>query len=377
MNFFQGVMSGLKQSVLGPDAADPNTTATAYQKLQQQLADQYGQAQQKFEADPNNKGKQYSAPDALTRWSDQVNAMIQSGDPILMKEGLAELSQVNAAGARPENQHTPTAAIQEYQLAQQQGYGGTFADYQKMMHPGTNVHVNVNSGDKLMPISDAKQLVLPNGQAPVGMTLNQAMAGGAQLVQSDTQRQAGAAVDSLTGGMQDLGQALNEGGMQDAVSGQATQLRTGGGVTGALVDTALNAAGVPLNPAAARATAASKQVTGQLTKLLSGAGASEEEYNRVLSQVPAPGQSVTMQKENWKRTQANIQALTKRARAAGIQTPEYTPTDISNAKVTSPIPDLLKRGIGSASSRANAAISKGKKAANQFVTKSGISYTVE
>jgi len=48
------------------------------------------------------QGSGYQEPDPLTRWKQQVDAMVNSGNPVLQKEGLNQLSQYHSRATTPD-----------------------------------------------------------------------------------------------------------------------------------------------------------------------------------------------------------------------------------------------------------------------------------
>ena len=368
MGILDNYMTGFSNAVLG---ADPAQAASVYQKLQDQLSGKYSQAKAAFEADPNNKGKQYQAPDPLQRWSDQVNGMITSGDPTLQKAGLEQLSLYQQRATAPESAAKLPAAVQEYQYAVGQGYKGSFQDWQIAQKAAgrSTVNVSVNQNDKPMSVSDAKDLVLPNGGTPLGMTVNQALQAGATFKQDSNQTTQGTSVDTVGAAVADLEKATN-GGIPDAVTGTALQYRTMPGVVGTAVNYTLNRAGVPVTDNDAKLVSASRTLASNLTKMMSGAGASDEEYQRVMAQVPAPGQSPEVFRQNLEQTKRNLQFYTMRARNAGVPVKEYTPTPTAKPKVNNRLPANIQKQIDQGANAVGTAV-------KNFATKSGIQYTVE
>lgn len=147
-DMLSAMMKGYANRVLGPESNEPTPeqTASAYSQLQQAMNQQYDAQRQQFESNPANSGKQWSAPDPVTRLNDQIDAMIKSGNPALMKRGLELLGTVKPSTA------APAAAIQEYQYATSQGYKGTFADWKAAQKQGTTVNVSTGGrGSYLTP----------------------------------------------------------------------------------------------------------------------------------------------------------------------------------------------------------------------------------
>lgn len=146
----ESIIQGYSNAVLGPDTSGASQqTADAWQTLNDALNQKYANQKKMFESDPNNDGKQYQAPDPMTRFKDQVSAMISSGNPLLQKRGIELIS------APTSNSNTP--AIKEYQYALRQGYKGDLKDWKKLYQAGTTVNVNTgNDGQGVYLTKDQK-----------------------------------------------------------------------------------------------------------------------------------------------------------------------------------------------------------------------------
>lgn len=123
------------------------STASAYARLQDAINQDYSQQKKMFESNPDNAGKAWVPPDPTERLRDQIDAMIVSGDPGLQQRGLQLLGTVKPSSAKP------TASIQEYQFAVNQGYQGTFHDWKQEQKAGTTVNVSTGQarGQYLTP----------------------------------------------------------------------------------------------------------------------------------------------------------------------------------------------------------------------------------
>lgn len=142
--FWESMIQGYTDRVLGPDqGAAAQSTASAYQQLQSALNEKYEQDRLAFEQDPSNQGQAYKLPDATTRWGDQINAMITSGNPTLQQQGLGMLEDYYNKTATASASSMP-AAVKEYQYAvKNDGFTGTFQDWKEAMKSGG---VNVTVG---------------------------------------------------------------------------------------------------------------------------------------------------------------------------------------------------------------------------------------
>lgn len=317
MGILDGILKGYTSAVLGPDPMD---TANAYNKLQSELNTRYDTDKQKFEADPANTGKAYALPDPLQRWQDQVNGMITSGDPTLMKEGLAQLSQYNQRATQPMSGSDAPSAVKEWQALRAQGDDISLKDYlrEKQSRGGTTVKVQVGQAAKEIPYTDLKNFVWPDG-SPVmpGTTGQQLIDGGARPIQSEQQRVAGAGGDVLeqsTEGMTDTAAAAVGTPAENVLN----ELRTRPGLIGELADMGLNLAGVPMKEAPAKFINYRASVVQQTVKLMSGASATDQEksdYQRMLPKLTEP---LDVQLIKIKQANDFADAIIERNIAAGI-----------------------------------------------------------
>ena len=283
MGLFDQIQKGLADSILGPD---PAAAAGAYKRLQDELTSKYNSEKQAFEADPANKGKSYSIPDPVTRWGDQVNAMITSGDPILQQVGLQQLSSYQQRATAATTTDAPSS-VKEYQYAQGQGYQGTYQQWvlDKAAANKSSFNVSVAPAQQLLGLKDSMGLVNKNGEhPPVGIPLGELPGRGYRPMLSDTQRQAGTAGDVLQTSTAGLGQNLDTGGTP--ASNVVNELRTSPGVVGGVADTLLSAAGVPMTTSAVKFNNYKTSVTQQTVKLMSGASATEGEMATYRSMLP-------------------------------------------------------------------------------------------
>ena len=80
------------------------------------------------------------------------------------------------------------AQIQAYQFARQQGFEGTFMEYQTALKRAGASNVSVSVGEKPLSVSDLNKLRLPDGSPlPPGTTMNQAAAAGATAITAEEQ----------------------------------------------------------------------------------------------------------------------------------------------------------------------------------------------
>ena len=329
MGLLDGILKGVENSILGPNPAD---TASAYKRLQDELSSGYNQKKQAFEANPENKGKQYQMPDAITRWGDQINAMIISGDPVLQQNALQQLGDYQQRITSVQRGTEAPTSVREYQYAQMQGYQGLFQDWLKARAEASrsNINVNIAKQDQPMSVSDAKQVVLPNGELAFGMTPNQARAAGGKIVLSDTQRQAGTAGDILNANQQLLEQNLNPS--KNKVEAVSNELRTMPNVVGTVLNTGLNIAGVPMSDAAAKFELAKSNISQQQLKLMSGASASEQEMQQYRDKLPKFTDSAAIQRLKFQQAAQFADSVIQRNSQAGVKPSSAKPSSTEWSK---------------------------------------------
>lgn len=159
MNLMESIIKGYTDRVLGPDQnAAAQSTASAYQQLQDALNQKYQTEQQEFEANPANQGQAFKMPDSMTRWGDQINAMITSGNPVLQQQGLGMLQDYMTKSAAGPSANSMPAAVKEYQYAvKNDGFTGTFQDWKEAMKSGgTNINLNTGSQRGIYLTKDEK-----------------------------------------------------------------------------------------------------------------------------------------------------------------------------------------------------------------------------
>lgn len=160
-------MAGFIRTLFGDDDTHPKDVARAYYELNQQLSmdegtmeeqqwrklfDQAGKAgispaglydpeqgQMRYEPEPVSE---------LDRWKNQIDGLIQSGNPILQQEGLSMLAQYRAHASSPLSD-SRTATQKDYAYARSQGYEGSLIDYKREFgNKGTTI-TNVMGGNNL------------------------------------------------------------------------------------------------------------------------------------------------------------------------------------------------------------------------------------
>lgn len=337
------------------NALSAQGTASAYQRLQQAIADDYGQQKKNFESDPNNKGKTWQAPDPAERFNDQVQAMILSGDPALQARGL-ELMTPDAAPK-------PTEFQRNFEYMKQANPELTEMQYFQMLHPGpsqTRVSVNLPKMDQPMTVEDLQKLQWPEGVIPLpGMTMRDAGNAGARIAQTTEQSKSGQSLDTLQGSMTQLRENIDAS--SGPVEGITSTLRNQPNMVGQAINTGLNIAGIPNSDKAVKFDVANRQTAGQITNLFNGAGASDQEFQRWQSLQPLLTDDAQARAIKFNGRNEMIKDMTRRAREKGSNVQEY---NVPNVK----IPERKKPSNPEAKQDAQP---------KQRVTKSGVKYTVE
>lgn len=315
MGFLDKIAKGYSNAVLGPDGSQ---TANAYAALQQELSSKYNKNKEIFEADPANAGQQYKMPDPLTRWQEQIDAMIKSGDPMLMKEGLGQLSQYQQRATATTTVEAPSS-VKEYQFAQSQGYGGSYQQWvlDKAAANKSSFNVNVNPAQQLLTLKDSMGLVNERGEhPPVGIPLGELPSMGYKPMLNDTQRQAGTSGDVLQNATTALGENLDPGGTPAA--NVVNELRTSPGVIGNIADTLLSASGIPMTSTAVKFNNYKTSVTQQTVKLMSGASATEGEMATYRGMLPKFTDSPETKRIKFQQAQEFANSVINRNAAAGV-----------------------------------------------------------
>ena len=316
MGLFDQIQKGLTDSILGHD---PAAAAGAYKRLQDELTSKYNNEKQTFEADPSNKGKAYSIPDPVTRWGDQVNAMITSGDPILQQAGLQQLANYQQRATAATTTEAPSS-VKEYQYAQGQGYQGSYQQWvlDKAAANKSSFKVTVNPTQQLLGLNDSMGLVNDQGEhPPVGIPLGELPGRGYRPMLSDTQRQAGTAGDVLQSSTAGLGQNLETGGTP--AGNVVNELRTSPGVVGSVADTLLSAAGVPMTTSAVKFNGYKTSVAQQTVRLMSGASATEVEMGTYISMLPKFTDSPETKRIKFQQAAGFADAVIQRNAQGGVR----------------------------------------------------------
>lgn len=312
MGILDGLITGYTNAILGPA---PTDVGGAYSKLQTELNSKYEKNKQAFEADPANAGKAFQMPDALQRWNDQIQGMMTSGDPVLQKEALEQMNDYYKRATDVAADNTPTS-MREFTLAQQ---NPEYADYlaEKQRRGGTNVNVNIPQGEKWVPLDKLGDFTQADGSPiPPGTTYDELRAMGAMPVQTQQQVKSGVGTDLMVSSMKDLRDSIDTA--PTATQQITSTLRNMTGLPGAAANIALNAMGNKATVSDTKFNNSTRMLTGQITNLMNGAGASEGERDYWASlQAQVANDPITRRiKYNAMVDFANTMA--NRARKAGV-----------------------------------------------------------
>lgn len=280
------LMEGYSQRVLGGNSGSAKqnsavNTASAFQRLQQAISDDYSMQKKNFESDPSNKGKSWSMPSATERFNDQVQAMILSGDPNLQERGLALMT--------PDAMEKPTEFQRNFEYMKSANPGMTEMQYFQMLHPGpasTRVNVNLPKQEQMVSIDDAQKIVMPDGSnPPVGSTYSWVAANGGKTVKTKDQSESAATADVTEQSLEEMRKA-NPNTTSEPIPAAVAELRSMPGVVGQLSNTVLNAAGVKQKPGDVAFTTRRGQAASNITRMMSGANASDPDVARTIALLP-------------------------------------------------------------------------------------------
>lgn len=311
-SFMQGYINRVNAQNGGGRAANntlaAQNTASAFQRLQDAISQDYSQQQAQAKA----AGREWKMPSPTERFNDQVQAMILSGDPALQERGLALMT--------PDAMDKPTDFQRNFEYLKQANPSLTEMQYFQMLHPGpaqTRVNVNLPKVDQPMSLEDLQRLRLPNGQpVPIGTSMREAGAMGAQVGQTKEQSEKGLAAEVSAGAIKQLGENLNPTTtVKDTV---IESLRNAPGLIGQVSSVAAGAAGIPTNPGAVKFTQSSQQAAAQTLKILSGASATDEEFQRIKNLYPQLTDSPETKAIKYNSMLDQTQAIVDRAKSQGV-----------------------------------------------------------
>ena len=339
------------------NAMTAQNTASAYQRLQEAISQDYAQQKENAKA----AGQEWQMPSSTERFNDQVQAMILSGDPALQERGLALMT--------PDAMDKPTEFQRNFEFMKAANPGMTEMQYFQMLHPGpaqTRINVNLPKIDQPMSLEDLQRLKLPNGQpVPIGTSMREAGAMGAQVGQTKEQSDKGSAAEISADAIARLGENLNPTStVKDTV---IESIRNAPGLIGQVSSIAAGAVGIPTNPAAVKFSQAQSQASTQLLKIMSGASATDTEYERIKAQFPQIGESPATKAIKYNTMLDQTQAIVERAKSQGVTgLPDMS--KIPRARVP-----VERKPRGSAAP----VVPQAPKAPETRTTKSGLTYTVE
>jgi hypothetical protein len=310
-SFMQGYINRVNAQNGGGRAANntlaAQNTASAFQRLQDAISQDYSQQQAQAKA----SGQEWKMPSPTERFNDQVQAMILSGDPQLQERGLALMT--------PDAMDKPTDFQRNFEYLKQSNPNLTEMEYFKTLHPGQNTRINVNLPKMDQPISleDLQKLQLPNGQpVPIGSSMRDAGNMGAKIAQTNQQGSTGSAAQVSADAIKTLGQNLNPtSNIKDTV---IESMRNAPGIVGQVSSVAAGAAGIPTNPAAVKFNQSQSQASSQLLKIMSGASATDEEYQRIKSLFPQMTDSPEAKAIKYNTMLEQTQAIVDRAKSQGV-----------------------------------------------------------
>jgi hypothetical protein len=367
MSILQDMMQGYVEKTFGRQsgatkAGEAQNTATAYQQLQDAIAQDYRQQKEQFESNPANKGQSWSTPSTEERFNDQVQAMIMSGDPNLQARGLQLMT--------PDAQTKPTEFQRNFEFMKQAQPGLTEMEYFKMLHPGpasTNVNIKM---DQPMSVDDMQKLMLPNGQPPIpGMTMRQAGEMGARIAQTKEQGAQGVSTDVMGNAFDSLHDNIDPS--NNPKQAALDVVRTNPGMVGQAANFIAGVAGIPSNPKADKFQQSTSQLSAQMLKLMSGASATDQEYERIRNLYPQQTDSPETRRIKYNAMLAEAEAMSKRAKAQGV----------TNVPDFSRIPRFNVNKAPASSQQTQQPqqqqVIPQKKGPIQRTTKSGVTYTVE
>lgn len=305
VNAQNGNRSGNTASV---NAMTAQNTASAFQRLQAAIAEDY--KQQKADADAN--GRQWSMPSSSERFNDQVQAMILSGDPALQERGLALMT--------PDAMDKPTEFQRNFEYLKQSNPNLSEMDYFKMLHPGpasTRVNVNLPKQEQMVSIDDAQKIVMPDGSnPPVGSTYAWVAAHGGTTVktkdQADTESSAGTTANASKN-LSETSVNLSDKPGRSILN----EARTMPGIIGQGINVAANAVGLPQTQTEAQFGVYRQQLASSITKQLSGSAASDQDVARVLAGLPSYSDSPMQRNVKLKAVQQQVSQLVGSAKSRG------------------------------------------------------------
>lgn len=313
----KGFMSQIAGPAAGPSAAD---TSSAYAQLQQAINQDYSQQKKNFETNPDNKGKSWTPPSAQERLRDQIDAMVLSGNPMLQQRGIQLIGTIKPGDK--------TAFAKDYELLKGENPELKAMDVYNKLHPGraqTNINVNTQGQEKPIPINELTKLVLPSGEpVPYGTTPSQAKKLGAKLVQSAAQTKTGTSTEIMGNSLKVIKDNIDTSS-DNPIDAAAAEVRSQPGVVGSVANLALTASGKNAKVSDVKFNQATRQLTGVVTNLMNGAGASDTEREYWASLQPKFTDDVNTRKIKYNQMVDFAASMAERAKQSGVRgVPDFT-----------------------------------------------------
>lgn len=159
--------SSFIKTLFGDDGSHPKDVAQAYYDLNRQLSMDEGTMEEQqwrklfdradragispaglYDPEAGQMRVEPQPISELDRWKNQIDGLIQSGNPVLQQEGLSMLAQYRAHASSPTTDPR-TSTQKDYEMAVSQGYQGSFVDYKREFgNKGTTI-TNVMGGNNL------------------------------------------------------------------------------------------------------------------------------------------------------------------------------------------------------------------------------------
>lgn len=305
-DFVQGYMSRMGGKG-NNEALQAQNTASAYQRLQDVMKQDYDMQKKNFESDPSNKGQTWKMPSPTERMNDQVQAMILSGDQNLQARGLA---MMDVPKETEETSLQKTASL----------LGLTPMQVFDKLHPGaasTRVNVNLPKQEQMVSIDDSQKIVMPDGSnPPVGATYDWVAKNGGRTVKTKDQSESDATAGVVNNALADMDKS-NPGTTSAPIPGTIAEYRAQPGIVGQVLNTGLNVAGINQKPADVSFMARRNQVGMNITRLMSGAAASDQDVARVTSMLPQLSDDPATREIKFKAAREQAKSYIDAARAKG------------------------------------------------------------
>lgn len=330
------------------ERSHPSSVAQAYSAIQQFMADKQKtdkamhefQTNQGFRAPQslesfNATKPQYKQPSPLEQWKTRLEAMMQSGNPVLQKEAIGEMQSLAQEEVKP-----PPAVVMSTaaRMATELGYKpGTkswndfIAAYAAKV-PRTNV--TVEAGKKMLTREQILALVdnatgQPVRNAPINITADEADARNWSYgnMATEGEAKADAAFAASQEMLDRLDVLMTEGADVTGFAGILDDYRSANTLSGAAIDTLMNVFGAPMSPQNAEAHSITRNLASQLIQAMRGAQVGPAEIEQFVKQLPVAGQPDSVFEANKKITQRNLILLNEiKATARGRTVPGKSET---------------------------------------------------